>query len=107
LTNKETKRLQEIIRKQDAIKHKALGRKNLRLLNKAAKKSGPPTPKLQAVLRIRDRNLLQIALGTLSDRNIERYNALGVTQDLAIKMIETRPNLKAKYEAITLGLKAI
>lgn len=107
LTNREEKRLREIISKQNEVKKAALIRRNLRIMNKLAKKSGGPTPVLKRGVRIKDKHVLQILLGTLSDRNLARYNAQGVTREMAKEIIETRPALLAKYQALVLGLTPI
>jgi hypothetical protein len=107
LTRQEIKRAKAILAKQNAIKQKAADRRNLRILSQLDKSRGGPPPKLDRGVRIKDRHVLQILLGTLSERNLAYYNSVGVTRTLAEEIIAKRPALLAKYEAITLGMEAI
>jgi hypothetical protein len=107
LTRQETKRLKAIIVKQNKVKQKAAERSNQRTLYWLNKKSSPKTPEIKRGVRIKDKHVLQILLGSLSDRNLDRYSKQGMTRELAKEIIETRPSLMAKYEAIVLGLQPI
>jgi hypothetical protein len=96
------KRQQEIIRKQDEVKLKALVRRNLRILTKAEKKQQDRTPIAAHVMYIKDRHLLQFLCGTLSDRNHDRYAATYRRENIE-QMVEERPLVKAKWESIKNG----
>lgn len=107
MTRQEKKRLQAIIAKQNKVKLQAAERSNQRTLYRLNKASSPKTPTLKRGVRIKDKHVLQILLGTLSDRNLDRYSKQGMTRELAKEIIETRPSLMAKYESIVLGLQPI
>jgi hypothetical protein len=107
LTRQEIKRAKAILAKQNAIKQKAVDRRNLRILSQLDKSRGGKTPKLDRGLRIKNKHILQILLGTLSERNLARYMAQGVTRETAMEIIVTRPSLMAKYESILLGFQPI
>jgi hypothetical protein len=107
LTKQEIKRLKAIIAKQNKVKLQAAERSNQRILYRLNKESSPKTPVLKRGVRIKDRHVLQILLGTLNDRNLERYTKQGMTRDMAKEIIVTRPSLMAKYESILLGLQPI
>lgn len=107
LTKQEIKRLKAIIAKQNEVKLQAAERSNQRILYWLNKESSPRTPEIKRGVRIKDKHVLQILLGTLSDRNLERYSKQGMTRELAKEIIVTRPSLMAKYESILLGLQPI
>ena len=107
LTKQEIKRLKAIIAKQNKVKLQATERSNQRTLYRLNKESSPKAPVLKRGVRIKDRHVLQILLGTLSDRNLDRYSKQGMTRDMAKEIIVTRPSLMAKYESIVLGLQPI
>jgi hypothetical protein len=110
--NKATKRqLKEIIRRQNEIKEKARVKRNLRLMflaqkrDEAAKNKQQEKPK--RVIRIRDRHLLQMIHGTLSERNEAHYRAIGVTQATIEALVAQRPRLMEKLQFAGLTLEPV
>ena len=96
------KRLKAIIAKQEEIKLKARVRRNLRIWNKLEKKQQPRPEMITHVMRIKDKHLLQLLCGTLSERNHARYAAM-YRREQVEQMVEERPLVKAKWEMIKNG----
>jgi len=110
--NKATKRqLKEIIRRQNEIKEKARVARNLRLLFLAQKKDDAAKNKLREkpkrVIRIRDRHLLQMIHGTLSERNEAHYRAIGITRADIEALVAKRPRLMEKLQFAGLTLEPV
>ena len=100
MNKKEKNRLRDALIVQNQIKEAAVIRRAEREFRLAEKKrrAADRQPRLRRGKRIRVRNLLQIAVGTLSDRNVERYNALGVAQGEVMRLIAANPRLAEKCE---------
>jgi hypothetical protein len=100
MTTAEESRLRQIIRKQNIIKLKARAKRNLRILERAKLASLGPAPKLLKGRRVKDRHVLQMVLGSLSDRWVKIYNEAGITAADVTALANSRPAVKAKLQAL-------
>jgi hypothetical protein len=110
--NKATKwQLKEIIRRQNEIKEKARVRRNLRRMYLAQKRDEAAKNKQQEkpkrLIRIRDRHLLQMIHGTLSERNEAHYRAIGITQATIEALVAQRTRLMEKLQFAGLTLEPV
>ena len=100
MITKERNRLKQIIRNQNIIKLKARAKRNLRVLERAKLASLGPAPKLLKGRRVKDRHVMQMALGSLSDRWVRIYNEAGYTEGDVQALVNSRPAVKAKLQAL-------
>jgi hypothetical protein len=111
ILNKKEDKLRQIIKAQNDVKAKCAVKtkdQSLRLkFRRDEADKNKRKPPLTKGFRIKDRHLLQIVLGTLNDRNLKRYNELGITEAMARAEIAKRPYLQAKLDTIELGFKVV
>ena len=103
-TKSEIRHIKAIIGKQNKVKEAARIKRNIRLLGlremRLSAEEAKRLPKLHKGLsRIKDRHLMQMVLGSLSDRWVDVYNARGITPADVDNMVKDRPAVLEKLKA--------
>jgi hypothetical protein len=108
----EIRRIKAIIGKQNKIKEAARIKRNIRLLGlremRLSAEQAKRLPKLRkGRSRIKDRHLMQMVLGSLSDHWLEEYNARGITPADVDNMVKDRPAVLAKLKALGVAVEEL
>lgn len=105
------RRLKQIIRRQNEIKEKARVKRNIRLMALAQRREEAErnklNEKLKHTIRIRDRHLIQLLRGTISDKALAKYTAMGLDANTLQALVDARPGLRERAQFAGLALEPV